>query len=124
LSQPDGSFNPDRIARVATDDQIKMVELKVSQAPSPGMGGVPAAKVRKNFQDQGRPDGRGLHLAGNASGIFDAAEMNGLVDNMRKLSGGQARRFQDVHRPSWEFWRSARRCFRPKSIRFHCRRWQ
>src|SRR5258705_82467 len=42
----DGSFNPQEFARVATDDQIKMVELKISQGAKPGHGGVlPAAKV-------------------------------------------------------------------------------
>src|SRR5712672_3305868 len=41
-----GTFDPDEFARVATDDQIKMVELKVSQGAKPGHGGVlPAAKV-------------------------------------------------------------------------------
>src|SRR5665647_871313 len=42
----DGTFNPQEFARIATDDQIKMVELKVSQGAKPGHGGVlPAAKV-------------------------------------------------------------------------------
>src|SRR3981189_2167932 len=41
----DGSFNPELFAKVASDDQIKMVELKVSQGAKPGHGGVlPAAK--------------------------------------------------------------------------------
>ena len=44
----DGSFNPEEFARIASDDQIKMVELKVSQGAKPGHGGVlPAAKVSK-----------------------------------------------------------------------------
>ena len=42
----DGSFDPEEFARIASDDQIKMVELKVSQGAKPGHGGVlPAAKV-------------------------------------------------------------------------------
>src|SRR6201993_78830 len=42
----DGKFNADEFARVASDDQIKMVELKISQGAKPGHGGVlPAAKV-------------------------------------------------------------------------------
>jgi len=46
----DGSFNPEEFARVATDDQIKMVELKVSQGAKPGHGGVlPAAKVSEEI---------------------------------------------------------------------------
>src|SRR2546429_2020435 len=46
----DGSFNPAEFARVATDDQIKMVELKISQGAKPGHGGVlPAAKVSQEI---------------------------------------------------------------------------
>jgi glutamate synthase domain-containing protein 2 len=44
----DGSFNPEQFARVASDDQIKMVELKVSQGAKPGHGGVlPRPRYRK-----------------------------------------------------------------------------
>ncbi len=42
----DGQFDPDKFAARAALDQIKMVELKVSQGAKPGHGGVlPAAKV-------------------------------------------------------------------------------
>src|SRR5260370_29910692 len=41
----DGSFNAEEFARVATHDQIKMGELKVSQGAKPGHGGgLSAAK--------------------------------------------------------------------------------
>ncbi len=44
------SFNPEEFARVAADDQIKMVELKISQGAKPGHGGVlPAAKVSEEI---------------------------------------------------------------------------
>src|SRR3979490_345880 len=36
----DGSFNPEECAPVASDDQIKMVELKISQGAKPGHGGT------------------------------------------------------------------------------------
>src|SRR4029450_9037682 len=39
----DGRFNPEEFARIANDEQIKMVELKVSQGAKPGHGGVLAA---------------------------------------------------------------------------------
>lgn len=46
----DGSFDPDAFARVAATEQIKMVELKVSQGAKPGHGGVlPAAKVSEEI---------------------------------------------------------------------------
>jgi glutamate synthase domain-containing protein 2 len=42
----DGSFNPDRFAESARLDQVKMIELKLSQGAKPGHGGVlPGPKV-------------------------------------------------------------------------------
>src|ERR1700745_2470745 len=71
----DGSFNPEEFARIATDDQIKMVELKISQGAKPGpAGGLAGGQgVRGDFQDQRRRNGRGLHLAGDPPGVLDAA---------------------------------------------------
>src|SRR4051812_15254592 len=46
----DGAFDPEAFARVASQDQIKMVELKISQGAKPGHGGVlPAAKVSEEI---------------------------------------------------------------------------
>ena len=61
--------------RVAADDQVKMVELKLSQGAKPGHGGVlPAAKVTEEISKiRGVADGRGLHLAGVPPGVLDAA---------------------------------------------------
>jgi glutamate synthase domain-containing protein 2 len=43
---PDGSFNAEKFAAVAAHEQIKMIEIKLSQGAKPGHGGVlPAAKV-------------------------------------------------------------------------------
>src|ERR1700743_1214751 len=45
-----GSVNSDAFARGAFDEQIKMVELKISQGAKPGHGGVlPAAKVSEEI---------------------------------------------------------------------------
>src|SRR5436190_22970202 len=55
----DGSFNPELFAKIATDDQIKMVEPKTSQGAKPGHGGVlPAAKVSEEISKiRGVPTG-------------------------------------------------------------------
>ena len=43
---PDGTFSRERFAQAAAHDQIKMIEIKLSQGAEPGHGGVlPAAKV-------------------------------------------------------------------------------
>ena len=42
----DGSFDPVRFAEQASDSQVKMIELKLSQGAKPGHGGIlPAQKV-------------------------------------------------------------------------------
>src|SRR5260370_26029574 len=42
----DGSFNADKFAEVVSAEQIKMIEIKLSQGAKPGHGGVlPGAKV-------------------------------------------------------------------------------
>ena len=47
---PDGSFSPEHFSHNATLDQVKMVELKISQGAKPGHGGVlPAAKVSQEI---------------------------------------------------------------------------
>ena len=98
----DGTFNPELFAQVAADDQIKMVELKVSQGAKPGHGGVlPAAKVSEEISKiRGVAHGRGLHLAGVSQGVFDAAGNDGLHRRDAAAVRRQARRLQAVHRPS------------------------
>ena len=97
----DGSFNPEEFARVAADDQIKMVELKISQGAKPGHGGVlPAAKVSEEISKiRGVADGRGLHFAGHPPRVFDAAADDGVHRRDAQAVGRQAGRVQDVHRP-------------------------
>jgi len=42
----DGSFSPDKFAVQAASDQVKMIEVKLSQGAKPGHGGMlPAAKI-------------------------------------------------------------------------------
>ncbi|MGI8944428.1 MAG: FMN-binding glutamate synthase family protein [Qipengyuania sp.] len=46
----DGSFDPERFADSAQDDQVTMVEIKLSQGAKPGHGGIlPAEKVTEEI---------------------------------------------------------------------------
>src|SRR5262249_3959748 len=56
----DGSFCAEKFAAAAGDDQVKMVELKLSQGAKPGHGGVlPAAKVSEEIsRTRGVPMGK------------------------------------------------------------------
>ncbi len=71
---PDGTFSPEQFAATAAPEQVKMVELKMSQGAKPGHGGVlPAAKVSAEIAaTRGVPMGMRLHLAVGPFGVLDA----------------------------------------------------
>ena len=102
---PSGDFDPARFAEAATDPQIKMVELKLSQGAKPGHGGVlPAAKVTEEIaairhvqmgQDCISP---AAHTAfSNPIGLLE------FVAQMRELSGGKPAGFKLCIGHPWEF---------------------
>jgi glutamate synthase domain-containing protein 2 len=101
----DGSFNPEEFARVAADDQIKMVELKVSQGAKPGHGGVlPAAKVSEEISRI-----RGVSMDEDCisppyhKAFSTPLEMMAFIDEMRRLSGGKPTGFKLCIGHPWEF---------------------
>src|ERR1700723_1639236 len=101
----DGSFNPEEFARVATDDQIKMVELKISQGAKPGHGGVlPAAKVSEEIAvTRGVPIGCDCISPSGHSVFSTPVEMMGFIGEMRRLSGGKPAGFKLCIGHPWEF---------------------
>ena len=56
----EGRFDPERFERTAANDQIKMIEIKLSQGAKPGHGGVlPKAKITREIaQVRGVPRDR------------------------------------------------------------------
>jgi glutamate synthase domain-containing protein 2 len=101
----DGSFNPDEFARVATDDQIKMVELKVSQGAKPGHGGVlPAAKVSEEISKiRGVAMGEDCISPATHRAFSTPLEMMVFIGQMRRLSGGKPAGFKLCIGHPWEF---------------------
>ena len=101
----DGSFDPDEFARIAADDQIKMVELKISQGAKPGHGGVlPAAKVSEEISKiRGVPMGEDCISPARHRAFSTPLEMMTFVGNMRKLSGGKPAGFKMCIGHPWEF---------------------
>ena len=50
VNKSDGKFDEKKFADNAASDQVKMIELKLSQGAKPGHGGVlPGAKVTKEI---------------------------------------------------------------------------
>src|SRR5205814_1541531 len=101
----DGSFNPELFAKVASDDQIKMVELKVSQGAKPGHGGVlPAAKVSEEISKiRGVPMGEDCISPATHRAFSTPLEMMKFIAEMRRLSGGKPAGFKFCVGHPWEF---------------------
>jgi glutamate synthase domain-containing protein 2 len=101
----DGTFNPDEFARVASDDQVKMVELKISQGAKPGHGGVlPAAKVSEEISKiRGVAMGEDCISPAYHRAFATPIEMMRFIAEMRRLSGGKPAGFKLCIGHRWEF---------------------
>jgi len=101
----DGVFDPEAFARVATLDQIKMVELKISQGAKPGHGGVlPAAKVSEEISlIRGVALGEDCISPAGHSVFATPLEMMQFIGEMRRLSGGKPAGFKLCIGHRWEF---------------------
>ncbi|WP_370033919.1 FMN-binding glutamate synthase family protein [Qipengyuania mesophila] len=87
----DGNFDPARFADTAQADQVKMVEIKLSQGAKPGHGGVlPGAKVTEEIAEaRGVPVGKDC-ISPAAHSTFSTP--TGLLEwaaRLRDLSGGK-----------------------------------
>ena len=87
----DGSFDPDRFADTARDDQVKMIEIKLSQGAKPGHGGVlPGSKVTKEIAEtRGVPLGRDVVSPPAHSTFSTPIELLEWAAKLRQLSGGK-----------------------------------
>src|SRR5260221_7151523 len=101
----DGSFNPEEFARIASDDQIKMVELKISQGAKPGHGGVlPAAKVSEEISKiRGVAMGEDCIALAYHGTFSTRLKMMAFIGEMRRLSGGKPAGFKMCIGHPWEF---------------------
>jgi glutamate synthase domain-containing protein 2 len=104
-NRADGTFNAEEFARVASDDQIKMVELKVSQGAKPGHGGVlPAAKVSEEISKiRGVGMGEDCISPAYHKAFSTPLQMMAFIGEMRRLSGGKPAGFKLCIGHKWEF---------------------
>jgi glutamate synthase domain-containing protein 2 len=102
---PDGTFSPERFAESASLDQVKMVELKISQGAKPGHGGVlPAAKVSEEIsRTRGVPMGQDCISPSGHSCFSTPIGMMKFIAEMRRLSGGKPAGFKLCIGHPWEF---------------------
>jgi glutamate synthase domain-containing protein 2 len=87
----DGKFDPEKFSQVASEPQIKMIEIKISQGAKPGHGGVlPAAKITPEIaKTRGIPMGVDCNSPAGHSAFQTPLELMQFITQLRELSGGK-----------------------------------
>src|SRR5262245_32764406 len=100
-----GMFCPDTFTKTAASDQIKMIEVKLSQGAKPGHGGVlPAAKVSPEIaQTRGVPMGQDCISPSSHSAFTTPLEFVSFIAELRRRSGGKPTGFKLCVGHPWEF---------------------
>jgi glutamate synthase domain-containing protein 2 len=101
----DGGFNPETFAEQASIDQVKMVEVKMSQGAKPGHGGVlPGPKVTPEIsQARHVPVGVDCVSPSAHSAFSTPIEMMEFIARLRDLCGGKPVGFKLCIGHRWEF---------------------
>lgn len=106
----DGSFNEEKFELNARDEQVKLIELKLSQGAKPGHGGVlPGPKVTVEIAAaRGVPPGIDC-VSPSAHSAFDTpVQMMKFLDRLRVLSGGKPVGFKLCIGHPWEWFALAK----------------
>ena len=100
-----GRFDEERFARNATDAQVKMIEIKLSQGAKPGHGGVlPGRKVTPEIAAaRGVPVGEDCVSPARHSAFSTPIELLQFVERLRRLSGGKPTGFKLCIGHPWEW---------------------
>ena len=87
----EGTFDKEMFAEQASVDQVKMIEIKLSQGAKPGHGGVlPGAKVTAEISEARRiPQGVDCISPPGHSAFSSPTELQEFVAQLRELSGGK-----------------------------------
>ncbi|MEM8565415.1 MAG: FMN-binding glutamate synthase family protein [Bacteroidota bacterium] len=87
----DGKFDPVLFKEKAFYDQVKMIEIKLSQGAKPGHGGIlPAAKVTQEIAEiRNVPMGQDVNSPPAHSAFSTPKELLSFVKQLRDLSGGK-----------------------------------
>ncbi len=100
-----GRFSAERFAAVATDSQVKMIEVKLSQGAKPGHGGVlPGSKVTAEIAaTRGVRQGEDCVSPARHGEFATPVELLEFVERLRKLSGGKPTGFKLCIGHPWEW---------------------
>ncbi len=100
-----GRFSEEHFVENANHDQVKMIEIKLSQGAKPGHGGVlPAAKVSVEISvTRGVPMGVDCVSPSRHSAFSTPVELLQFVARLRELSGGKPTGFKLAIGHPWEW---------------------
>ena len=101
----DGSFDPDLFKNKATSDQVKMIEIKLSQGAKPGHGGVlPGPKVNREIAEtRGVPEGITCESPSSHSEFSNPRELLDFAYRLKSLSGNKPVGIKLCIGHPWEF---------------------
>ncbi|MHA7853208.1 FMN-binding glutamate synthase family protein [Marinobacter shengliensis] len=102
---PDGRFNPDMFRENACLDQVKMIEVKLSQGAKPGHGGIlPGEKVTEEIAEaRGVQVGEDCVSPASHSAFSNPVELLEFLEQLRELSGGKPVGFKLAIGHPWEW---------------------
>lgn len=102
---PDGRFNPDMFRENACLDQVKMIEVKLSQGAKPGHGGIlPGEKVTEEIAEaRGVQVGEDCVSPASHSAFANPVELLEFLEQLRELSGGKPVGFKLAIGHPWEW---------------------
>ena len=101
----DGNFDEGRFQEKASSEQVRMIEIKLSQGAKPGHGGIlPGAKVTAEISAaRGVPAGEDCLSPARHRAFSNPIEMMHFIARIRKLSGGKPVGFKLCLGHPWEF---------------------
>jgi len=87
----DGTFNPEKFAEQAASDQVRMIEIKLSQGAKPGHGGMlPAAKITPEIAEaRGIPMDVDCVSPAAHSAFSGPLELMQFIGQLRDLAEGK-----------------------------------
>ena len=105
-----GNFSAQRFQENALRDQVKMIEIKLSQGAKPGHGGMlPGAKVTPEIAlARGIPEGVDCISPASHSAFSTPKELLGFITQLRDLSGGKPVGFKLCLGHAWEWFAIAK----------------
>ncbi len=107
---PDGSFSEERFTENATQPQVRMIELKLSQGAKPGHGGVlPGPKVTLEIAAaRGVAPWVDCISPASHAAFKTPIEMMQFIERLRSLSGGKPTGFKLCIGHPWEWFAIAK----------------